>query len=277
MAKKKEKLSEKEKTEDKTKGLSEKEEDVEDKGEDLEQKEGGLIKGTFSKNLKFKGKNKIKTEKQNKKKVIEEKSKKEDEVSKNQNRILTAFFVLAGIAFLVIFLLTYRPVEEGNFEYRGINFSIVDFCGDNNISCLRTYQTAVPFVYKNQKANYNFYLRNDPRKLDEKIPFEGDFVLKKDFFVKIDFNQYCEGDETIAIVNFGNLHQIAGVNIINGENASCDYSGENTFVVIQEGDKTKIEQFGPSCYRIIVKECEILKGSERFMLETLVWVNEKSN
>jgi len=37
---------------------------------------------------------------------------------------------------------------------------------------------------------------------------------------------------------------------------------------------TKIEQFGTACYDIYIKNCEILEGTERFMFETLVKVNE---
>ena len=41
------------------------------------------------------------------------------------------------------------------------------------------------------------------------------------------------------------------------------------FVNIRGGDKTSVEQYGPSCYNINVDECEILEGTERFVLEML--------
>ena len=46
------------------------------------------------------------------------------------------------------------------------------------------------------------------------------------------------------------------------------------FVLIQESNRTSIEQFGPACYNINIKNCEILKGTERFMIDTFVEINK---
>ena len=54
------------------------------------------------------------------------------------------------------------------------------------------------------------------------------------------------------------------------ENASCDAEGEYMFIQIEEGEETNVEQFGPSCYKLIVSDCEILPVTERFMIEMFV-------
>ena len=47
------------------------------------------------------------------------------------------------------------------------------------------------------------------------------------------------------------------------------------FVKLQEANKTSIEQVGPACYNININNCEILEGTERFMIETFVEINKK--
>jgi len=46
------------------------------------------------------------------------------------------------------------------------------------------------------------------------------------------------------------------------------------FVLIQESTRTSIEQFGPACYNINIKNCEILEGTERFLADTFVEINK---
>jgi hypothetical protein len=40
------------------------------------------------------------------------------------------------------------------------------------------------------------------------------------------------------------------------------------------GEKTEINQIGESCYELTVNDCEILKGTERFMTEAFVYYYE---
>jgi hypothetical protein len=49
------------------------------------------------------------------------------------------------------------------------------------------------------------------------------------------------------------------------------------FVQIEEGEETRIEQFGPSCYKLIVNDCEILPATERFMIEVFSEFNALLN
>src|SRR3990172_4334562 len=140
---------------------------------------------------------------------------------------VVAFFVLMGAG--------------GSFEYRGVDFTRVSFC-DAGPPCLVTYNTKVPIEYEGKPANYNFYLRNDPRKLEKEVVFYGDLLLKKDMDMKITFNTSCGGYEKIALENFLNLHKIVGINITSEEDISCDLLGNRMNVLIEGGNETIVRQ-----------------------------------
>ncbi|MCX6750206.1 MAG: hypothetical protein NTZ83_02005, partial [Candidatus Pacearchaeota archaeon] len=57
------------------------------------------------------------------------------------------------------------------------------------------------------------------------------------------------------------------------ENASCDELGRYMYIVVQPGEETSVEKFGPNCYNINIKDCEILEGTERFITEMLVKIH----
>jgi len=219
--------------------------------------------------------------KQTKKKRIksgkQSKVKKEGKISRkkqieSQNKILKNFFIGVGVIIITILLIFLFINQINSFEYEGVEFSIVKFCDTR--PCLITYNTKIPVIYQREIIPYNFYLRNDPRKLAKSVPFDGEIVFKNDMFINITFNRGCEGHETIAIVNFLNLYEISGINVIADENAECDSEGNSMFVLIQESNRTSIEQFGPACYNINIKNCEILEGTERFLIDTFVEINK---
>jgi hypothetical protein len=190
----------------------------------------------------------------------------------SQNKILKNFFIGIGVIIITILLIFLFINQTKNFEYEGVEFSIVKFCDTR--PCLITYNTKIPVIYQGEEILYNFYLRNDPRKLVTSVPFDGEVVFKNDMFINITFNRGCEGHETIAIVNFLNLYEISGINVIADENTECDSEGNSMFVLIQESNRTSIEQFGPACYNINIKNCEILEGTERFLIDTFVEIDK---
>ena len=192
---------------------------------------------------------------------------------KEQNKMLRNTLIILGVVIIsfVFFIIVSNALK--NFEYRGVKFSVVKFC-DAGPPCLITYNTKLPVVYQGKSTDYNFFLRNDPRELEKEVPFDGEVVLRNKMDVNITFNTACNGLETIAVENFLKLHRIAGINISNDNNKGCDLTGGKMYLSIQESNQTSIEQFGPACYRINVKECEILKGTERFMIETFVEIDK---
>ena len=209
--------------------------------------------------------------KKRKKSGKQSKVRKERKVSRkkqieSQNKILKNFFigvVVIIIAGLLIFLLIN---QAKGFEYEGIKFKIVKE-GD-----LVLYQTSLPVSYQGEKIPYNFYLRNDPRKLKE-IPFNGELNLAKNLVINsTGFN--CDGEGIIAVANLLNLYRIMGVEAIKDENATCDSEGRFAFIRLQEGNETNIEKFGPICYNININNCEILKATERLMVEYFIGLNK---
>jgi len=197
-----------------------------------------------------------------------------------ENKILRNIaIIMAGLVllFFAVYLIIYFT---NNFEVEGVNFEIV------KMGQLTLYKTSLPGIIENgkfvmgiydtgQKADYNIYLRTDPRQLGS-VVFHGTVSQIKKFNVinlTNDFN--CGGDGMIAIANLLKLYEVMGGDMIKDENATCDDKGTYGWVNVQEGTETSIERFGPACYNIDINNCEILKGTEKFMLETLIEVHKK--
>ncbi len=189
-----------------------------------------------------------------------------------QNKILKN--ILIGIAvFIAVFLIAVYLINSSkHFEYEGVKFDVYN---GNVLKGKIIYGTSIPTVFNGQLTSYNFFIRNDPRKLED-ISFEGDLILKKNIVIEMNEEFKCEGEEIIAIANLVKLLEFFGGDVIKDENASCDIQGRYSHIKIQRGEITKIENVGgPSCYILYVKDCEILKATEKFMLEGFINFNEK--
>ncbi|GIU68576.1 MAG: hypothetical protein KatS3mg001_426 [Candidatus Pacearchaeota archaeon] len=195
-----------------------------------------------------------------------------------EEKILRVVLLSALIILILVFVIAYIINLPRSFEYRGVKFKVVNFCDQG--PCLKTYNTQLPVTYREngqlKKANYNFYLRNDPRTLEKKVVFEGNLSLKKNLFMDITFDKSCKGYESVAVANFATLYRIMDVNINATSDFGCDLLGNSMYISLQESNSTNIKQIGPACYEINIKDCEILEGMERFMVETFVKLNEKS-
>jgi len=221
------------------------------------------------------------------KKIVKGKREEEkiDEVEKKisrkhqaeaENRILRNIFigiivVVVAIVAIVFFLKSIR-----SFQYEGVDFQVVKFCDAG--PCLVTYNTKIPIIYEGKDAEYNFYLRNDPRKLAKDVPFLGNVSLAQNIVINSTSDFNCEGDVGIAMGNLGNLFSISGINAIRDENITgCDPQGRYGFISLQEANQTSVEQVGPACYNININNCEIIKATERFMVEDFVKINRILN
>lgn len=209
---------------------------------------------------------------QEEKDLEEQSSEATKEEIKEENKQLGILVLIIGgilIAFGVIYFLI---GSIGDFEYRGTDFKIVEE------GKLIFYNTAFPLrdsITGKVLGDYNFYIRNDPRKLGEEVLFEGNLNLMKNVVLNSEQDFHCDGDGVIAVANFANLLKQAGAEVIKDDNATCDEQGRYTYILLKEGNVTKIEQVGNSCYEININDCEILKGTERFMVEIFAKINEK--
>lgn len=209
----------------------------------------------------------IPDEKMIKSRDIEEKEVITKNQVKSENKILKKVFIwLIGLSLIFIFaFLIFNSAK--NFEYGGINFNVIKE-GD-----VRFYHTSFPVTYEGKRLNYNVYLRNDPRKL-ENIPFNGELNLLKIMVINNTESFVCEGDGGIAMLNFQQILRPFGVELMKDPDATCDPEGRYMFVKIQPGNITSIEQTGQSCYDLNVNNCEILKVTERFIIEVLTQTDE---
>lgn len=204
--------------------------------------------------------------------VIEKEEKEKaptDEQIKKEKKTFRNVMIVMGVCVL-FFLATYFIINwSKQFNYNGVNFVV-----DKTAMAGKTlYKTSIPVLYQGNIADYNIYLRRDPRTTGL-ISFDGTLNINSNMVINItqDFN--CNGDGIIGVANFLKLYNLIGTTVIKDENATCDDNGDYMFVKIKEGNETKIEQFGTSCYNIYIKDCEILEGTERFMLETFIETNK---
>lgn len=198
--------------------------------------------------------------------IKEEFSKKEQAI--DQNKILRNFFIGMIILILLIVLVVYAVKSTKKFEYEGVSFEIV------KTGNLVLYNTKIPIAVGGKNAEYNFYLRNDPRKIGKEVPFEGNLSLAQNLVLNSteDFN--CDGYGVIAIANLVSLYKVSGIEVIKDQNATCDSEGRYAFINIQSGNQTRIDKFGPACYNVSISNCEILEGTERLMLESFIEINK---
>lgn len=195
---------------------------------------------------------------------VDEKPKKEQVA--DENKLLRNILIVLGILMLIFIGIYFFANSSKNFEYKSVGYTIVDE--------IAPYSTSFPVKYQGKDAVYNIYLRNDPRKLGEDIPFSGEINLRKNLVINATDSLNCNGDGIIAVANLAKM-QIFQMEILKDKNATCDTQGMYTFVNIVEGDKSKVEQYGPSCYELTVNSCEVIPVTERFLIEVFAEVKSK--
>lgn len=209
--------------------------------------------------------------------VEEEKDNPSKEQIKKEAKVfkVVAIVIVGLILMFLGFLWLINSMNK--FDVGGTIFEIdkTDMVGKTLYKTSLPVQGTSEITGKMVTADYNFYLRNDPRQLDDKVPFYGILKLKKENVINLTENFNCDGDGVIAIANMLKLYEIVGGNVIKDGNASCDSLGRYGFINILKGNETYIDRSGPACYNIYVKDCEILKATERFMLEMFIETNQK--
>ncbi len=184
------------------------------------------------------------------------------------NTLLKKIFIVIGIVLVVTLFSFYVYWNTIHFEYQGITFDQIKN-GD-----LTFYQHKIPVTYQGSPNVFIMSIRNDPRSLT-KIPFNGSLNLRPIAVINGQQNFSCNGDGTIAIANIAvNLFGLHKIKTITDPNATCDTSGKYTLLEITSGNDSRIDQFGKSCYRLTVKDCEILPTTERFIVEDLIKIRQ---
>jgi hypothetical protein len=200
-----------------------------------------------------------------KEKTNERKEEKKERTK--ENKILKIILLIIGFFFLAIIVSFVMMRISSHPKYGGLTFNVVQE-GE-----LKFYQTSFPIIYKGDVAKYNIYLRKNPNELKRNVPFTGEISSIQDTVIDIKEEFDCDGDQVIAIANIVNLYGAVNKKIMRDENASCDELGRYMYLVVQSGEETSVEQFGPNCYNINIKDCEILEGTERYIIEMLAKIN----
>lgn len=206
------------------------------------------------------------------------KGKKEDEIvvegeeripsgieeKKDYNKLLKN--ILIGVGFFIIAFIAVILIIEASKHttYKDLDFEKVK-AGE-----IVFYKMQFPTNVGGEWKTFNLYMRTDPKEL-EKIPFEGRRInLKEVLVLNITDEFQCEGMGIISVANLVQfLKDGMGVDVVQDKNASCDEQGRYIFLEIEPANETKIIQNSQNCYTIKVSNCEILKGTEKFILEKM--------
>jgi hypothetical protein len=144
-----------------------------------------------------------------------------DESPKKFNKQLRNILITMVFVFLTIVLTFLIVKSTTKFTYNGVKFEMIK---EGN---LILYKTSIPVIYRGEIRDYNFYLRNDARKLN--VPFNGELSLRKNAVLNMEKDFKCDGKGIIGVANLVNLYQISEIKIIRDENASCDNEGRYTY------------------------------------------------
>ncbi|MBT4135830.1 hypothetical protein HOD75_04835 [archaeon] len=205
------------------------------------------------------------------------------EIAKKQNKQLMWAIILMTSMILIIVLVPYINKNIINkFEYNHLDFFKAKRGG------VWVYFTEIPRIDQQGNSLDPFYLEliSDPREIDS-IPVELKkdsivFQRSKDIFLSINPDmEVCPhsvngvGGITQLLTRFGLMNVRGAQSTEEGaeENrllfANCQSHPDNTVIMFNSGNETKIEQTSENCFEITYANCEIVEVSEKFMLEVV--------
>ena len=159
-----------------------------------------------------------------------------------------------------------------SFEYVGSKFTKIKY-GE-----LELYHVVFPLyqsITGQHVADFNLYLRNDPRTL-ENIPFPEDFQLTRTLVLTGDADKIECADNGIAFGNLANAFKnVWQVPVIANTSLKCDplKDSKETYLILKEANETKIEKTGKQCYTLSVSNCAVLNVTERFLVGSIAKAN----
>lgn len=173
-------------------------------------------------------------------------------------------FVIYGVIFLFVMIAFFYFIFSSmtNFTYNGKDFQKI------RMGELTFYKIAFPLSSTTGQhiADYNIYLRNDPRKL-ENISINGNITVKNNILITSREDFIC-GDNNIAIANFIQYFEGVEKRTVNSmANVTCTQNPSGTTLIkIENSTKSGIERVGNDCYVFNVNNCAILNVTEKFLV-----------
>ncbi len=207
------------------------------------------------------------------------------ELKEKQNKqIMWAIILMAAMIIIILSVPFFVSNYINKFDYKGLEFT------KTKLGKIDLYTSSIPIVGssgsitgKNILSEYSFYLRNDPRKLEnvEAALDVNNITFIKNKAVYISYNSSdprCEYNTVSAaelgrfLINFGNLN--ATGSFVNEDYAkagkvpyvTCENTLHNTVILVFSGDEDKVSKRNENCYELEYKECDILQVIERFIL-----------
>jgi hypothetical protein len=194
------------------------------------------------------------------------------ETKENHRKQLVFILILVGFLFgiLAVGYLVYTSMTS--FEYQGSKFTKINY-GE-----LQMYHVVFPLyqsVTGQHVADFNLYLRNDPRTL-ERISVPDNFQLTRTLVLTGDADKILCEDNGIAFGNLANAFKnIWQVPLVANTTLKCDPKATNgaTYLILKESNVSSIEKTGNYCYTLNINNCEVLNVTERFILESMAKAN----
>lgn len=199
-----------------------------------------------------------------------EKSEKRSEMDKQLKWVIGMMIAVVVIAIIIYFIVQ----GKSKFYYGGLDFEKVMY------DKLLLYHAKIPITSQTGAvvANYNLFLRNDPRHLED-INVSGKIRLKTKTIVSLDpeAETGCT-DAGLTGASFFSFLKYAGIQaglaysdknyslLMNKSFVNCDTNTSASVIMIEKGDRNEVRQEKQDCYVIEFKDCDILKATERFMV-----------
>ena len=184
--------------------------------------------------------------------------------------------VLMGVIFYFMFS------SYGKISYEGMEFA------------MEKYGTLLVYHYSymikapsGQIFEYNLYLRNNPK--ENNVPVYGKILYPANKIILIGVNgtglTNCN-NSIIAVAELsefltGNFISIKGGSVEQNQSISnnttqisCEKYPENPVIIMQSGNETKVERTNENCYVISAANCEILKATEKFIVQSLIEIRK---
>ncbi len=204
-------------------------------------------------------------EKLEKEEEKEEKEKPNKKQLQSERKILFIFGVvlLLLLASFIGYLIFSNNVKS--FTSKGITYDM------QKEGTLTLYHARIPIIYNGSYYHFNVFFRNDPRKLESEVPFNGSIIFMRNMAINYNSDIICGGDGTVAIANWLNVYKYLGVNVVRDPNATCDPLHRYVYVNISVSNETSIEETALGCYQINVNHCDILPATERFLTDSIAY------
>lgn len=188
--------------------------------------------------------------------------------NKTLGAILIVILLLTGLFFAIYFI----SKSNARVEYKDTTF---DKIKEGSITF---YHTMIPSLVNGKDGTYNIYLRNNPKDLAKNVPLNNSIRWKTSIIINFSENYLdCNGDDTIAKLNFNQVFRDGmKLNIGKNDTFGCDSQGRYMYFELVQGNKTQIENFGPSCYKLEFTNCEVLPVTERVLIEAIAEYNKNS-